>query len=185
MNAFRQLIESHQDVNYPKVVRNEAGVVLSRETTVAELERLLEMYRGLTQVDQRARLLRDSIDFWLRRYHGYAIEGSLGGHYRQVGVKAKKCDFEHVVPQKTIRDLLIRGRITINQAMNAPTCLLDKALHQQLKTAGWASKTPSIWFFFRRYADTFTAEFETYNGMPITDLQNWSLEDHYNHFGIQ
>jgi hypothetical protein len=185
MTELKQLLESHQDINYPKVVRNEEGVILARECTVIELERLLEIYRGLTEVNQKARLVRDGIDFWLRRYHGYAIQGSLGGHYREAGVRTELCDFEHIIPQKTIRDLLIHGKLTINQAMNAPTCQLTKDKHQMLKEQGWASMTPSTWHFFDRYTNIFPISLETYNGQPITDPHAWTLQTHYDFFGIQ
>jgi hypothetical protein len=184
MTVDRTLIESFREVHYPKVTRSEEGYVLTRELVTSELERLLTTYRGLTVVNQRARLLRDGIDFWLRRYHGYAIGGGTGSHYRQVGVSENDCDFEHVIPQKIVRDMLIQNKLTITQAMNVPTCLIHKDLHKELKQSGWDSKTPSVWHFFDRYTNVFKAEFETHNGQAITDPHNWTLDKHYEFVGV-
>lgn len=184
MNNFKDLIESFEEFNYPRVTRGPRSYELSEEFIFAEIERLLSMYKELTTVDQRARLIRDGIDMYLRRYHGYAVEGSIGSHYREVGVSSSLCDFEHVIPQAKIRDLLIKEKLTIRQAMNPPTCLIHKQNHIALKQAGWASKTPSIWHFFDRYTGVFTAQFETHNGQLITNPHDWTLETHYNYFGI-
>jgi hypothetical protein len=180
----RTLIESFREVNYPKVSRSEEGYVLTRELVIDELTRLVATYRGLTVVNQRARLIRDGIDFWLRRYHGYAIAGGTGSHYRQVGVNERDCDFEHVIPQKIVRDMLIQNKLTITQAMNVPTCLIHKDLHKELKQTGWDSKTPSVWHFFDRYTTVFQAEFETHNGQPIADPHEWTLDKHYEFVGV-
>ena len=184
MSKFKELIESFEEVHYPKVTRSEKGIALFRETTIEEIERLVDKYKNLTTVDQKARLLRDGIDFYLRRYHKFAIEGTIGGHYREVGVAPELCDFEHVIPQKTIRDMLLQGKLNIDQAMNPPTCLIHKENHVILKESGWDSKTPSVWHFFDRYTRTFTAEYKTYNGQDIKDPHAWTLEKHYNFFGI-
>ena len=142
------------------------------------------MYRGLTKLDQRARLIRDGIDLYLRRGHGYSIEGSIGSHYRQVGVDIKNCIFEHMIPQSRIRDLLIQDRISIRQAMNPPTCLISKENDVLLSKSGYNNKTPSYWHFFDRYTKTFDATYETFNGQVIADPHDWTLWEHYKHFGI-
>lgn len=183
--SLKSLVESFNEVNYPRVTRNADSYAKSEQFVVIELERLLSMYKELDTVDQTARLIRDGIDYWLRRYHGYSVEGSIGSHYRETGISAEHCDFEHVIPQAKIRDMLIQGKLTIRQAMNPPTCLINKENHIALKQAGWASKTPSIWHFFDRYTGVFTATFETFNGQPITDPHNWTLGKHYEYFGIK
>lgn len=184
MSNLKELVESFNEVNYPRVTRDDQAYVQSREFIEEEISRLLEMYRSLTALDQKARLIRDGIDMYLRRYHGYAIEGYIKAHYRQVGVNPEDCDFEHVIPQSKIRDLLIQNKLSIKQAMNPPTCLIDKQHHITLKQEGWGSKTPSIWHFFDRYTQVFNASFETFNGQPIEDLHNWTLEEHYKFFDI-
>lgn len=182
--SLRENVEGFAEVRYSKVVRNSKAYEQTKKFILAEVQRLIELYEQLDAVDQTARLTRDGIDFWLRRAHGYNIEGDIGSHYRQKDVQAQDCDFEHVIPQAKIRDLLIQGRITVHQAMNPPTCLIDKELHRQLKDEGWASRTPDIWNFWKRYTNVFEAEFETHNGVAIvTDA--WNLGKHFEYFGIE
>ena len=142
------------------------------------------MYQSLTTLDQRARLIRDGIDLYLRRGHNYTIEGNIGAHYEEVGVDINNCIFEHMIPQSRIRDLLIQDRISIEQAMNPPTCLISKSHDAQLSKSGFNNKTPSYWNFFDRYTKVFTAQYETFNGQEITDPHNWTLAKHYEFFGV-
>jgi hypothetical protein len=182
--TLQESVQGFSEVRYPKVTRNSKSYEQTEEDIHADVTRYLEIYRNLDNVDQRARLTRDKIDFLLRRYHDYAIEGNIGAHYRQRGVRVQDCDFEHVIPQAKIRDLLIQGCITVRQAMNPPTCWLDKDLHKQLKDEGWASRTPDIWNFWKRYTNVFDAEFETHNGV-IVDTSAWDLGKHFEYFGVQ
>ena len=90
--------------------------------------------------------------------------------------------FEHVIPASEIRDMLIEEKITVNQALNAPTCLISKADDVILRKSGLGSSSPSRWFFFRRY-QVLNSKFDTYNGQSV-NLDNWTLEDHYRFFDI-
>lgn len=182
--TLRESVQGFSEVRYPKVTRNNKSYEQTKKFILAEVQRLLELYKELDSVDQTARLIRDGIDFWLRRAHGYNIEGNIGSHYRQRYVKPQNCDFEHVIPQAKIRDLLIQGRITVEQAMNPPTCLIDKELHKLLKDEGWASRSPDLWNFWKRYTNVFEAEFETFNGVAV-DTTDWDLEKHFDHFGVK
>lgn len=183
---LKEAVEGFQEVNYRQVSvdRNQESYNITDEFIESEVTRLLEMYRGLTKLDQRARLIRDGIDLYLRRGHGYSIEGSIGSHYRQIGVDVKNCIFEHMIPQSRIRDLLIQDRISIRQAMNPPTCLISKENDTLLSKSGYNNKTPSYWHFFDRYTKTFDAAYETFNGQVIADPHAWTLWEHYKHFGI-
>jgi hypothetical protein len=100
---------------------------------------------------QTARLLRDSIDHWIRRYHGYAIEGSIGSHYTEVGVDKANCVFEHVIPAAKVRDMLLQGVLTVKQALNTPTCLISTRNDEILREEGHVSSSPDYWHFFKRY----------------------------------
>lgn len=184
MSKFTKLIEEFTPVRYPKVTRSPAGNKIAEDFISQELARYLGMYAAQESMDQKSRLVRDGIDFWLRRYHGFAVNGSIGAHYREVGVNIDDCDFEHVIPQKTIRDMLIAGVLTIEQAMNAPTCYLHRDHHKLLKQSGWDSNTPSALHFFDRYTTVFQAKFETYSGQAITDPHAWDLEKHYKFFKV-
>jgi hypothetical protein len=104
----------------------------------------------------------------------------MKAHYYEVGAD-EDCDFEHLIPAARIRDLLIAGSITTEQALNVPTVRLSRDKHKSLKEAGWASKTPDMWLPFIRYSNVFTATYQTHDGTDINPL-TWTLEDHYNYF---
>lgn len=197
MKGTKTLIESWRPRTKKRVVRNDKAYQQCYETTAAELERLLDLYRNTVyEEDMRARLYRDSMDHHIRRYHGYAIQGKIKSHYRQRGVsmEAKHTIFEHVVPEGAVRDMLIDDVITINQALNVPTCRISRAHNEMLNQRSLHDNNPEPWFFFRRYVNgmshvvdnkTVVPEFETYNGQLITDLNIWSLGDHWAMFGIK
>jgi len=146
------------------------------------LERLVEEYRDVRNDQQLLREIRNDIDYYLRRYHEYCIKqrDGMGAHYHEQGADADT-DFEHLIPAARIRDLLLAGVITVEQALNAPTVKLSRAKHAQLKDAGWASHTPDMWLPFRRYSQVFIANFETHDGTKI-DPETWTLEKHFEYF---
>jgi hypothetical protein len=143
----------------------------------------LFVYRRLTVADQTARLVRDTMDFLLRRYHGYCIKEHIGAHYREVGIRAgDKTDFEHVIPANLARDMLIHDCITIDEALNIPTCVLRRKHHKQLHEDSLGATTPDIAYFWRRY-DGLKIQVETHDGTKI-DMAVWTLENHYKYFNI-
>jgi hypothetical protein len=146
------------------------------------IERLVGEYHTVKNDQQWLREIRNDIDDKLRRYHAYCIEERDGmkAHYHEVNAD-DQCDFEHLIPAARIRDLLLAGAITTEQALNAPTVRLSRVKHMALKDAGWASKTPNMWLPFQRYTNVFTAVYETYDGTVI-DPATWTLEQHYNYF---
>lgn len=146
------------------------------------LEHLVEDYAGVRNDQQLLREIRNDIDYYLRRYHEYCIQQRDGmkAHYHEINAD-KDCDFEHLIPAAKIRDLLLAGVISIEQALNAPTVRLSRAKHKALKEKGWASTTPNMWLPFKRYTQVFEAGYQTYDGTRI-DPDNWTLEQHYNYF---
>jgi len=144
--------------------------------------RLVGEYQSIKNDQQWLREVRNDIDYYLRRYHEYCIKqrDGMGAHYHEVGAD-DDTDFEHLIPAARIRDLLLAGAITTEQALNAPTVKLSRAKHMALKDAGWASQTPDMWLPFRRYSQVFDAVFETYDGTTI-DPETWTLERHYKYF---
>lgn len=170
------------------VKRNDKAYSQALSTTNEELERLVDLYRNTVfEEDMRARLLRDSIDHHIRRYHKYAIQGKIKSHYHQRGVSLKAEDtiFEHVIPAATVRDKLIDGTLSINQALNVPTCRVARTTDLALRSKGLHDNTPDGWFFFKRYKLAVSdIDIESYNGQLITDLDTWTLQDHFNLFGI-
>lgn len=184
MSKLQQLVESFSPVAYSRVQRGDQSYKETYELAVGEIERLVTMYKELGQVGQTARLIRDSIDHWIRRYHGYAIEGSIGSHYIEVGVDRANCVFEHVIPAAKVRDMLLAGVLTVKQALNTPTCLISRRNDEILREEGHVSSSPNYWNFFKRYAVFDSAQFVTYNGQTVDNLDTWTLEDHYEFFNI-
>lgn len=181
MKQLKILVEGYKNKNYQRVRRGDESYRQTYDLTKQELERLVKMYQEHFSEDQTARLLRDSIDHWIRRYHDYCVRGSIGSHYREVGVVQGASVFEHVIPASSVRDMLIEGRLTIDQALNAPTCLIKKDSDDQLRKNGLSSTSPDNWNFFKRYS-VLGSHFTTYNGKDIPD--QWSLEDHFKMFNI-
>jgi len=165
---------------YTKVKRSASTHNESLVIAVAELERLVKLYKN-DNPPQTARLLRDSMDHWIRRYHGYVIEGGIGAHYSEVGVDLKNCIFEHVIPAAKVRDMLIQGVLTPAQALNTPTCFISKKNDQLLREHKRVSSSPDHWIFFKRYDIFDNVEFWTYNSVSV-DQTTWTLEDHFNFF---
>ena len=184
MSNLQKLVESFSPVTYSRVQRGDKSYKDTYALTVSELERLVKMYKGLVEVGQTARLIRDSIDHWIRRYHGYAIEGSIGAHYTEVGVDKANCVFEHVIPAAKVRDMLLQGILTVKQALNTPTCLISKRNDEILREEGHVSSSPDYWNFFKRYEMFDDAKFVTYNGEDITDPSTWTLGNHFEKFGV-
>ena len=180
--TLRQLVESFAEVDHGRVKRNSTAYSDTLVLAQLELTRLLFMY-GQGGSSQHLRLLRDSMDHWLRRYHGYTIGGSIGTHYKERGL-AEKGIFEHVIPASKLRDMMITGVLTINQALHAPICRISKHNDRVLREQGQVSSSEDYWYFFRRYHALDHVTIETHDGAKIIDLSSWTLEDHYKYFGI-
>jgi hypothetical protein len=146
------------------------------------LVRLVEEYHAVKNNQQLLREIRNDIDYYLRRYHEYCIQQRDGmkAHYHEIGAD-EDCDFEHLIPAARIRDLLLAGSISIEQALNAPTVRLSRTKHVSLKDAGWASTTPDMWLPFKRYTQVFSAVYETHDGIIIAP-ETWTLEQHFSYF---
>jgi hypothetical protein len=178
---LREQIESFKDVEPDRVQRDGLAYAETTEFITTELFRQLASYRKLTRITQRGRLIRDEIDDLIRRYHEYVIAGKIKAHYRQIGVYEKKGNvFEHVIPLRTVRNMLIAGVVTIDQALNAPTCLIKPDSNQLLSKNKLVKKTPNAWMFWQRYAGL-EITVETHDGTPV-DMLVWDLDQHYQYF---
>lgn len=188
MTTLQESMQNLRGKRYTKVKRNEKSYQQCEESTIEELERLLDLYRNnVVEEDMQARLWRDRIDNAIRRYQEYAIQGRIKSHYNQRGVSlaAKDVTFEHVIPQRVIRDKLIDGEITISQAINMPTCRVSKTVDQALRDHSLHDSTPDGWIYFKRYQIVAPdIEIETYNGRLIDNLSTWTLQDHFDFFGV-
>jgi hypothetical protein len=176
---LKSLVESYRPTTYKRVKRSEQTHLESAKLTEREITRLLSLYQHQETLQEK-RLVRDAIDHWLRRYHGYVIEGGIGSHYIEVGVNLRSCIFEHIIPARDALDMLLQGIMTVRQAMNIPTCLISKDNDQVLREAGLVQSSPDYWLFFKRY-NVLESQFATHDG-NIIDTDTWTLEQHYNYF---
>ena len=147
-----------------------------------QVTQLVAEYQQVRNDQQLLREIRNDIDEKIRRYHEYCIKqrNGMGAHYHEVGADAQT-DFEHLIPLGRVRDLLLAGAITIEQALNAPTVRLSRAKHTLLSDSGWGSKTPNMWLPFVRYSQVFDAKFETHDGTPV-NISTWTLQQHFDYF---
>jgi hypothetical protein len=165
------------------VKRGGASYDATQQFCRSEIERYIERYRQLTAEDQTARLIRDMIDVLLRRYHGYSIKENIGAHYYETGLPhGTKTEFEHVIPASVARDLLLFGRLTVDEAFNIPTCRLSAANHRKLNSTKLGSTTPDIYQFWQRY-QSLGIKVETHDGTAV-DVANWTLDNHYSYFKV-
>ena len=167
---------------YGKTVRSAETYRTVARRCLEKIQTSVREYHAVENDQQLLREIRNDIDYYLRRYHEYCIEQRDGmrAHYHEIGAD-EETDFEHLIPAARIRDLLLAGKITVVQALNAPTVVLSRAKHRALKEAGWAAKTPDMWRPFRRYSQVFDAQYQTHDGTPI-DPEAWTLEQHYAYF---
>lgn len=180
MQALQERLAGFKTQSYARVKRDVDTYADTLKLATAEIARLLDQYRaGGTR--QHLRLIRDAIDHWLRRYHGYTIGGSIGTHYRSREAVGGKTIFEHVIPAKDLRDMLLSGTLTMTEALNAPVCLITHAQDQLLKAAGLVSTTPDPWHFFGRYSVLDTEFYRVSDGAQI-DIDDYTLLAHYDHY---
>lgn len=185
--ATKPLVERVSEFAQKKptpVRRNGASYDATYQFCARGLRICTMVYGRLRAEDQTARLIRDVMDFLLRRYHGYSIKENIGAHYRERGLAHDtRVEFEHVIPASVARDLLLYGRLTVREALNIPTCRLSADKHKKLNSSRLGSTTPNIYWFWQRYADL-GIEVETHDGVLI-DTQTWNLDSHYKYFGIE
>ena len=179
---LKTLLEGFEAPNYGKTRRTPETYQTVARRCKRKLTTLVEEYRAVQNDQQELREIRNDIDDALRRYHEYCIKqrDNMGAHYHEQGAD-QDTDFEHLIPAARIRDLLLAGILTVEQALNVPTVVLSRSKHMALKDAGWASHTPDMWLPFKRYSNVFDAEFQTYDGTSI-DPDTWTLERHFDYF---
>jgi hypothetical protein len=179
--SLQALIEGYQPGNVPRVQRSGAAYEQTYQYFYGNVQLLIDRYRELEQHDQTARLIRDDIEHALRRYHEYCIQQNTGAHYLQEGLgRDQEVDFEHVIPARIVRDALISGRMTIDQAFNAPTCNLSREKHKVLDEQKLTKTTPCPFWFWRRYQNL-GIKIKTRSG-EVIDTETWNLDTHYEHF---
>ena len=178
----REAIAQFVQTKYTKVVRNGVSYQQTYNWAHTGITRCLTELKALPAQDQDARLKRDELESYLVRYHNYCIKENIGAHYREVGAVKKECDFEHVIPKAVARELMIYELMTVDEALNVPTCLLRKRNHKKLNKKS-ASTTPDIWDFWARYRNNLTVKIETHDSVAV-DLKTWDLNKHYEYFKL-
>jgi hypothetical protein len=180
---LKESLENFTQAVYVRTKRNNEAYAATAAYVTANLERLVDLYLTTKNNEQTYRLIRDDMDNALRRYHGYCIKENFGAHYIERGLEGNGI-FEHMVPASTIRDLLIARIITPEQACNMPTCKLSIEKDNLLREKGWASKTPDIYNFWKRYEYCFeiAGVFDTHDGMLVDT--NINLDDHFKNIAI-
>jgi hypothetical protein len=183
MKTLQERVSGFAQIKPTPVKRGGASYDATYKFCVRGLKLCVWTYRRLKVEDQTARLIRDVMDFLLRRYHGYAIKENIGAHYYEKGLaRGVKTEFEHVIPAAVARDLLLYDRLTIDEALNIPTCRLSAVKHKKLNSTRLGSTTPDIYNFWQRYADL-GITVETHNGTAV-DMTTWHLDTHYDYFKI-
>jgi len=180
-NERKNRLEEFVQARYKPIKRGGSTYAQTYAWAKQGIERVKTLLKAHPAQDQSARLMRDEIDFYLKRCHDYCIKEHIGAHYREVGKRKTECDFEHVLPKALVRELLIYDEVSIDEALNVPTCLLSKKNHKAINRIH-VSTTPNIYDFWQRYRDHLAGiRIETHDGCVI-DLNNWNLASHYNYF---
>jgi hypothetical protein len=183
MKTLQERVSGFAQIKPTPVKRGGASYDATYRFCVRGLKLCVWTYRRLKVEDQTARLIRDVMDFLLRRYHGYAIKENIGAHYYEKGLaRGVKTEFEHVIPAAVARDLLLYDRLSIDEALNIPTCRLSAVKHKKLNSTKLGSTTPDIYNFWQRYADL-GITVETHDGTAV-DMTTWHLDSHYEYFKI-
>jgi hypothetical protein len=181
MQTLMERVSGFAQLKPPHVKRGGASYDATYRFAKRGLKMMAWMYSRLKVEDQTARLIRDIIDFLLRRYHGYAIKENIGAHYYEKDLaRGVKTEFEHVIPAAVARDLLLYGRMTVDEALNIPTCRLSATKHKKLNSTKLGSTTPDIYWFWQRY-EQLGIEVQTYDGIDV-DMKSWNLDNHYQYF---
>ena len=179
---LKEALEQFTAPVYGKTKRTAETYKTVAQHCTTHLDRLVGEYQMIKNNQQWLREVRNDIDYYLRRYHEYCIQQRDGmkAHYHEVGAE-DECDFEHLIPAARIRDLLLAGVLTTEQALNAPTVRLSRDKHKMLKEAGWGSHTPDMWLPFKRYSNVFQASYQTHDGTEVNP-DTWTLEKHFEYF---
>ena len=176
---LKENLESFIQPVYSKTRRSFDTYDSLRKRCTLKITELAQEYRTIEHDAQALREIRNEIDYYLRRYHNYAIKENIGAHYVEVGLKGNGI-FEHMIPASTVRDCVLAGKISVEQALNVPTCRLSKDSDNLLREKGWANNTPDVYNFWLRYSYCFESVFKTHDGHPVDT--NMNLDDHYKLF---
>ena len=185
LQRLEESVRGFHPPHYGRVQRSGESYQATRQFTERVVTVAVRLYQRIERLDQTARLIRDLIEWALRRYHGYAIKERIRAHYRDRSIQPHEKQnlvFEHVIPVRYVIGLLLLSRITVEQAMNPPTCTLRKADHDRLEDLHLGDTTPDVWNFWQRY-DDLGLDIVTHDGTAV-DQTTWTLGSHVQYFDI-
>jgi hypothetical protein len=183
MKTLLERVSGFTQTTLTPVKRSGASYDATYRWAVIEITDAVAVYKALAVEDQFARLTRDKIDQAVRRYQNYSIKENIGDHYFEKGLShGTKTEFEHVIPAKVARDLLLRDRLTVDETLNIPTCRLSAAKHKKLNSTKLGSTTPDIYWFWQRYQEL-GITITTHDGTAV-DTATWNLDSHYTYFEV-
>ena len=84
---LKENLESFIQPVYSKTRRSFDTYDSLKKRCTVKITELAEEYRTIEHNAQALREVRNEIDYYLRRYHNYAIKENIGAHYVEVGLE--------------------------------------------------------------------------------------------------
>jgi len=172
--------------DYGKVQRTGDSYVATDRWARRLISICCRIYRRIDRLDQTARLIRDTIEFAVRRYHGYHFEFRKQTHYRDASIlpnETKGLVVEHVIPVRFLIAGLLQNKIPLSLVLNPPICLIRKDSDSVLEDSGFGDTTPDVWWFWRRYQVLNNITIITNKG-DVVDTATWNLGTHCDYFNV-
>lgn len=183
-----KLEESVRDLrapDYGKVQRTGESYVATQRWAERLIRICVRLYRRIERLDQTARLLRDTIEFAVRRYHEYNFDFRKQTLYRDASIPAGETlglVVEHVIPVRILMAGLLQDRVPVQLVLNPPICLIRKASDDILESSGLGDTTPNAWWFWQRYK-ALGIDIITNRG-DVVDQSTWNLGTHCSYFNL-
>lgn len=172
--------------DYGKVQRTGDSYMATQVWAERLIKICLTIYRKIQRLDQTARLLRDTIEFAVRRYHDYNFEYRKQTHYRDASIGSDENTglvIEHVIPVRILIAGLLQNKLPIKLVLNPPICLIRKVQDNVLESSGLGDVTPDVWWFWQRYECINNVKIVTNRG-DVVDVATWNLGTHCDYFNV-
>lgn len=186
---IQKLEESVRDLrtpDYGKVQRTGESYVATQRWAERLIRICVKLYKRIERLDQTARLLRDTIEFAVRRYHDYNFDFRKQTHYRDASIPANETKglvVEHVIPVRLLMAGLLQDKVPVSLVLNPPICLIRKSDDDILESSGLGDTTPDVWWFWKRY-ESLGLDIVTNHGDAV-DQSTWNLGTHTTYFKIK
>jgi len=186
LDLLQESVQGLRAPSYGKVQRTGESYVATARWAVRLIKICVRLYRRLERLDQTARLLRDTIEFAVRRYHTYFYEYQRQTHYRDASIgvnETRGLVIEHVIPIRLLIAGLLQDRVPLSLVLNPPMCVIRKDSDDVLEKSGLGDVTPSVWHFWQRY-QALNLTIVTNRNDPV-DQSTWDLGTHVKYFSIK